>query len=151
MPFGSVNLCARYMLYLVALVRAFDNNYGKDASSIDLSICKSVEAPDSIDTDMFLNINAASKIYGVPVRIINPVLNALIYPMPSTVPGMANVRSEEICIIFLPGNRLRVVKYAIYIPNIPVKGAAISESYIDFPSASFAYVHAYLKWLKQNV
>lgn len=50
-----------------------------DASSIDRSICRSVDDPDSMDTDMFLKIKAATMINAVPVKINGFVLNALIY------------------------------------------------------------------------
>jgi len=60
-----------------------------EASSIDLSICKSVEVPASIPTGIFLNANAIISKKADPVHINGLSLNARIYPIPTTVPGTA--------------------------------------------------------------
>lgn len=116
-----------------------------EASSIEGSTCLKLFAPASIPTVIFLNVNAIIKIAAVPVSSKGLSLKARTYPIPTTVPGTANVRIVENSISFFPTKFLRIIKKAISIPSNAVMGVEAVAIISEFFTESKPRVKMYLK------
>ena len=73
-------------------------------------------------------MNSRMMMAAVPVSLRGYSLNARMYPMPTTVPGTANVSSETSSISLFPGKFFRTTRKAMIIASRPAVGVAMAES-----------------------